>query len=226
MSLYSTFTPIGDNEICLVIKSLKLGKASSRDMNDIEILKSLNPNHRQLLQNIFNVCLTKGVYPWNCSIITPLHKKANKADPDNYRAVAVSSVIGKLFPTILLERLIKYCLENCPDRPNELGFTKKAHTYDHILTMKTIISKYVKLKKPVYAIFVDFIKAFDSVCRQALFLKLAKSNMTGNFFNVLENMYSNSYAHTSYKTISAIGYIFGNALNKGIRYLLTYSKFS
>ena len=60
--------------------------------------------------------------------------------------------------------------------------------------MKTIASKYKKLNKPVYAIFVDFKKAFDSVCRQALFLKLAKCKVIGRFFNVLKNMYSNSYA--------------------------------
>ena len=47
------------------------------------------------------------VYPWNESVITPLHKKGNKSDPDNYRAIAVSSVMGKLFSAILLERLIK-----------------------------------------------------------------------------------------------------------------------
>jgi sorting nexin-29 len=116
-------------------------------------------------------------------------------NPDNYRAVAVSSVIGKLFSTILLERLLEFRSKFCPDPPNQLGFTKKAQTYDHILTMKTISSKYGKLKKPVFAIFVDFKKAFDSVCRQALFLKLAKTGVTGNFYRVLRNMYSNSYAH-------------------------------
>ena len=61
--------------------------------------------------------------------------------------------------------------------------------------MRTIASKYKKLKQPVFAIFVDFKKAFDSVCRQALFLKLAKIGVTGNFYKVLRNMYSNSYAH-------------------------------
>ena len=60
--------------------------------------------------------------------------------------------------------------------------------------MQTISSKYKKLKKPVYAIFVDFCKAFDSVCRQALFLKLAQSNVTGKFYNVLRDMYSYSKA--------------------------------
>ena len=61
--------------------------------------------------------------------------------------------------------------------------------------MQTIASKYKKLKKRVYAVFVDFKKAFDSVCRQALSLKLAKSGITGNFYNVLRNMYSNSNAY-------------------------------
>ena len=76
----------------------------------------------------------------------------------------MSSVIGKLFSTILLERLIKYRLKFNPDPPNQLGFTKNAQTYDHIFTMQTIASKYKKLKKRVYAVFVDFKKAFDSVC--------------------------------------------------------------
>ena len=63
------------------------------------------------------------------------------------------------------------------------------------LILKIIASKYKKLKKRVYAVFVDFKKAFDSVCRQALSLKLAKSGITGNFYNVLRNMYSNSNAY-------------------------------
>ena len=58
--------------------------------------------------------------------------------------------------------------------------------------MQTILSKYKKLKKPVFAIFVDFRKAFDSVCRQALFFKLAQSKATGRFYNILRDMYSNS----------------------------------
>ena len=187
--------PISVDEVNYAIKSVKTGKASSDDMISNEILKCLDSKHRTTLTNIFNACLSNGVYPWNCSIISPLHKKGNKSDPDNYRAVAVSSVIGKLLSTILLERLIAFRSVKCPDPPNQLGFTKKAQTYDHILTMTTIASKYKKLKKPVFAVFVDFRKAFDSVCRQALFFKLAKIGITGNFYEILRNMYANSYAH-------------------------------
>lgn len=186
---------ISYDEVTKTIKSLKTGKASSIDMISNEIIRSLDINNVMFLTKLFNLCLDSGSYPWNVSIISPLHKKGSKDNPDNYRAIAVSSVIGKLFSTILLDRLIKFRDDNCPDPPNQLGFTKKAQTYDHILTMQTIAAKYKKLHNNVYAVFVDFKKAFDSVCRQALFLKLANKGVTGKFYDVLRSMYSNSVAH-------------------------------
>ena len=127
---------ITSTEVSLIIKSLKLGKASSNDKISNEIIKNLDSNHVNFLTSYFNICLEYGIYPWAESIIAPLHKKGNKSDPDNYRAIAVSSVIGKLFSTILLERLIKYRLKFNPNPPNQLGFTKNAQTYDHILRCK------------------------------------------------------------------------------------------
>ena len=58
--------------------------------------------------------------------------------------------------------------------------------------LQSISSKYKKLKQPVSAIFVDFRKAFDFVCRQALVFKLADSEAMGRFYNILRDMYSNS----------------------------------
>ena len=183
---------ITTDELTYSIRQLKVGKAASEDMISNEILKWLNTENLNTLKDLFNICLDSGTYPWNTNIITPIHKKGSKEDPDNYRAVAVSSSIGKLFSTILLERFKEFRRKTSPDPPNQLGFTKNAQTYDHILTLQTIASKYKKLKKPVYAIFVDFSKAFDSVCRQALYLKLAENNATGKFYNVIRDMYKNS----------------------------------
>ena len=108
---------------------------------------------------------------------------------------------------------------------NQLGFTKGAQTYDHILTMQTIASNYRKLRKPVYAIFVDFKKAFDPVSRHALFLKMAKLGITGKFYEVLRNMYANSFAylklsgHLSKKIIISKGTEQGHPLNTFPRYI-------
>ena len=186
---------ITKEEVQTVISSLKPGKASSFDQIANEILKSLTHENIDLLTKLFNHCFDSGIYPWNKSVITTLHKKGSKSNPDNYRAIAVSSNIGKLFSTILLNRLIDYRNLSCPDPINQLGFTKKAQTYDHILTLNTIINKYKKKKSnKLYALFVDFRKAFDSVCRQALLLKLAKNGITGKFYTLLKHMYTNSRA--------------------------------
>ena len=62
-----------------------------------EFLKNTSRLMRQTIVKVFNDCLNQGVYPWNVALITPIHKKGNKYDPDNYRAIAVGSNLGKLF---------------------------------------------------------------------------------------------------------------------------------
>ena len=83
--------------------------------------------------------------------------------------------------------------EACPDKPNQLGFRKGAQCSDHILALNTVIEKYVKReKRRVFACFVDYRKAFDSVCRDALLFKLANMGLAGGFFKCIKYMYSSS----------------------------------
>ena len=157
-------------------------------------------NSGSLLRNVmlllFNECLRLGCYPWNISFVTPLHKKGSVYDPNNYRAIAVASNIGKLFSSILLVRLLTFRSLFCPDTINQLGFCKNAQTADHILTLSTCITKYTKHKKNgrLYTCFVDFAKAFDTVSREALLYKLWQMGIKGRFFACLEHMYNNSSA--------------------------------
>ena len=89
--------PFTTSEILSTVKSAKCGKASASDMISNEILKALNSEHIDFLTDFLNICFVNCVYPWNESIITPILKKGNKSNPDNYRAIAVSSIIGKIF---------------------------------------------------------------------------------------------------------------------------------
>ena len=129
----------------------------------------------QAILKVFNECLNHGTYPWNTSYVTPLHKKGSIYDPNNYRAIAVGSNLGKLFSSILLGRLLSYRESYAPNPKNQLGFCSGAQTSDHILTLHTCVEKYIKIKKEkLFACFVDFRKAFDTVSRQALIYKLEK----------------------------------------------------
>ena len=189
---------ISSDELDAAIKQLKLGKAVGEDLVANEFLKASKATTRNTICHLFNESLRIGIYPWNNSLITPIHKKGDIYDPNNYRAIAVASNLGKLFALILLERLITYRASANPDTANQRGFVKNAQTNDHILTLSTCINKYINPeyanKKRVFTCFVDYTKAFDTVCREALLYKVWQSGVRGRFFKCLEYMYSNSTA--------------------------------
>ena len=193
-------TEILDKEISIeelkqCIKTSKKGKAVSEDLIANEFLKASTTQMLDAVLNLFNHCLRLGVYPWTTSVVTPLHKKGSVYDPNNYRAIAVASNLGKTFASILLHRLISFREFFSPDTVNQLDFCKNTQTSDHTFVLSTCIEKYVtKGRKRVYSCFVDYAKAFDSVCREALLYKLWKMGVQGQFFNCMEFMYKNSSA--------------------------------
>ncbi|XP_063691187.1 uncharacterized protein LOC134823582 [Bolinopsis microptera] len=180
-------------EIKDATKKLKNNKSVSDDLISNEMLKNSNEKLQLVVVKLFNSCLQHGTYPWNNSITTPLHKKGDRQNPDNYRAITIGSCLGKLFSNLLLKRLIEFRERACPDRPYQLGFRSGAQCNDHILTLNTIIEKYAKKeKKRLFACFVDYRKAFDSVCREALLFKLSNMGIAGKFFECISHMYNNS----------------------------------
>ena len=132
---------------------------------------------------------------WGISIVNipgnPLHKKGDIYNPNNYRAIAVASNLEKLFSSILLQRLLSFRNSSCPETFSQLGFCKQAQTADHNRNQQ------VREKdegQDLYC-FVDYAKAFDSVCREALLHKLWKMGIRGRFFCCLEEMYKGSTAN-------------------------------
>ena len=175
------------------LSKLYLGKSTSEDLISNEMLKNLCPLGQQCMLKIFNHCMDNGFYPWHTSIITPIFKSGDPYNPDNYRAIAVGSCLGKLFSSILLTRLTNFKKQFCNDPIEQLGFKKGAQTNDHILTLKTLIDKYTKKQKiQLHTCFVDLKKAFDTVSRDLLLYKLVKLNIRGQFFAVIEDMYNHS----------------------------------
>ena len=74
-----------------------------------------------------------------------------------------------------------------------MAFLPENRTVDHVFTLRTLIDKYVHYhKEKVYACFVDFRKAFDSVWHEGLFYKLLKTNIGGNLYNLMKSLYCNS----------------------------------
>ena len=71
----------------------------------------------------------------------------------------------------------------------QIGFRKGYRTADHVFVLNTIINSYFKKGKNVYACFVDFSKAFDTVWRKGLLYKLMLNGLGYKFIKLIESMY-------------------------------------
>ena len=52
-------------------------------------------------------------------------KAGIQVDPGNYRGISVLSCLGKLYTSVLNQRLLKFVLDNNILRPEQLGFVKE-----------------------------------------------------------------------------------------------------
>ena len=81
--------PISEDELTGAIKRLKGGKSTSEDRILNEMIQHSTAETTKLLLKLFNCCLEHGTNPWNTSLMTALHKKGDRYDPNNFRSIYV-----------------------------------------------------------------------------------------------------------------------------------------
>ena len=185
------------DELEYAAKKLKYGKALGYDNYCNEMILALVRTHPKVLLKLFNDILqSREVIPdWALGMIVPIHKDGPKLDPSNYRGITLISCLGKLFLSILNNRLTIYAVENRLLSPSQLGFVVKNRCSDaHIIIHNLVRQKCHIEGSKIYSCFVDFKKAFDSVPRDLLLTKLLNMGITGNFFNILRHIYTTDKA--------------------------------
>ena len=164
----------------------------------IDPLAELYP---ELLLKLFNSILSNTWISedWLMSLITAIHKKGAKEDPDNYRGISLMSCMAKLFLTIINNRLTTFALEHKILSPGQLGFVSGNRTSDPHIILNNIVQKYChRKKKKLFGCFVDFSKAFDSVPRDLLLDKLSKNGINGKVFEIIKTIYTEDKASVKF----------------------------
>ena len=180
------------DEILKCIKKLKNNKAFGLDGILNEFIKSSAPKLVVSLTLLFNLVLATGKVPlsWSVGCISPIYKgKGDRKDPDNYRGITVLSCLGKLFTSVLNDRIYAF-LEECDLLGNEQAGFRHAHsTMDHVFTLHCLLDLYLQRRHRLFCAFVDYRKAFDSIQRSLLWEKLLKSGIDGKILNVIKDIY-------------------------------------
>ena len=176
---------------------LKPGKAVGIDNLDNDMISSLVETHPEVILKLFNAILKSSevLSEWVMGLIVPIYKKGSKSDPCNYRGITLMSCLGKLFLSILNNRLTQYVIKNKILHKTQLGFVSGNRTSDAHIIINNLVQKYChKRNVKIFSCFVDFSKAFDTVPRDILLTKIIISQHQGKVFNIIRYIYTNDKA--------------------------------
>ena len=185
---------ITEGEILKCIKLLKNNKSSANDRIINEYIKSTADTMLPTYVAFFNLVFDRGIIPesWLEGIIRPIYKNnGDPKSPENYRPITILSCFGKLFTAVLNKRLTNFLDQHDTIQENQAGFRAGYSTLDHIFTLNSLIEILKFKKTKLYCSFVDFSKAFDSVWRGGLWMKLLGNSINGKMFQVIHNLYQN-----------------------------------
>ncbi|KAK3514603.1 hypothetical protein QTP70_021515 [Hemibagrus guttatus] len=190
-------TPSMD-ETMKAIMGLKDGKAPGGDGIPAEVWKHGGTNLLVKLHQLIHKAWDEGSVPqaWKDATIITIYKKGDRTDCGNYRGISLLSVAGKVFARILLDRLSQHITpEVVPE--SQCGFRSNRSTIDMIFSLRQIQEKCIEQDQPLYMVFVDFTKAFDTVGRTGLWKLLRKYGCPEKFTSMIESLHTGMKANVT-----------------------------
>ena len=177
-----------------IIKNIPNNRAAGREI-PLHILKQSGFTY-QMLTDCINDALSQGIFPDSLKLanITPVHKKDEATDKENYRPVSVLLLFSKIFEKVIYDQLSQYLEKYL----NSLlcGF-RKAHSSQHAL-FKLLQAWQEELDKSgfVGTILMDLSKAYDSLTHDLLVAKFKAYGIDKNGLNLIHNYLTNRKQRT------------------------------
>ena len=180
-------------EVKKAAQLLKNGKSPGVDNILNEYIKYSLGVAGDLYVSLFNMVFKSGIIRtcWSAGTICPIYKQKGKTtEPENYRGITLLSCLGKLFTSVLNNRLNDFTSANNIINVNQAGFRKGFATTDHIFTIKCLIDLYLSKGMKLYCAFIDYKQAFDTVWRAGLWRKIIQYGINGPFLRTVQSLYN------------------------------------
>jgi len=179
-----------------IISDLKRGKAMDVDGLTAEHLQFCHPVVSLILEKLFNLMILCSYVPdgFRYSYIVPIPKPkecySKSLTCDDFRAIAISPILSKVFEHCIFKRYEKFLLSS----DNQFGFKKKVGCSFAIRTVRSIVDSYVAKGSTANLCAIDISKAFDRVNHFALLTKLMKRLIPVQLLHLLESWLLNCYS--------------------------------
>ena len=177
-------------EVEHAIKSLNTSSSPGHDGVTPLHVSCAHPTLYALLTFLFNCCIKHSVLPDNLLkvVISPIvkDKNGNLCSINNYRPIALSTILSKILELILLNR----CSDCLATSDHQFAY-KQIHCTDMAINvLKNVTLQYTERNTPVYACFLDMSKAFDKVSHGLLFKTLIRRGVPKYIVHLLQTWYS------------------------------------
>ena len=190
------FKKVHEKEIKQEIMNLNSKKATCHGTIQAKILKQFCDSYLPIITKIINGSITEGTFPKELKLaeVTPVFKKLDCMNKENYRPVSILSHMSKVFETILYNQLNDFVKDKLS---NILTGFRKGHSAQHSLLI--MIEKWKRAldeNMKVGAIFIDLSKAFDTLNHRLLLAKLKAYGLQPTSLKQMENYLTGRFQRT------------------------------
>ena len=186
-SLHSiTFT---ENDIIHAIDEISSTAAAGPDAFPAILLKRCKVNLAKPIAILWKKCLDTGHIPpaLKQSMIVPQHKGDSRALPANYRPIALTSHLIKIFEKIVRSHLVTHLEKNNFFNPNQHGFRAGRSCLSQLLEHFDSVLSIVESGANADVIYLDYSKAFDKVDFSIVLDKLMDMGVNGKVYDWIES---------------------------------------
>lgn len=180
---------ISCNGVQNLLETLDPSKACGPDNIPTRILKLCAKEIAPVLTVIFIQSLTSRRIPndWLIANITPVFKKGDRSNANNYRPISLTSVCCKILEHIMYHHITEHLNTNNILIDEQFGFRAGHSCEAQLISVVEDIQLAMNNTLQVDVIFIDFRKAFDTVPHCRLLNKLSHYGIQGLTYDWINN---------------------------------------
>ena len=175
-----------------------MSKGNAADDSGIvaEMLKQGNSALLDAILNLFNdfVVGGKGIPSrWKKTRFTVIFKKGNAKLPSNYRPIAITPILYKLFSRMFCARIQTTLMPQ--QSPDQAAYRAGYSTEDHLLTVTLITELCSEWRSELWLGLIAFEKAFDTVEHDVLWEVLKDQGLHPDYIDIIKRLYDGQTAY-------------------------------